>query len=57
LDDQYHFFDDKLKKASIVYTYTTPLSEKAWTRAQEQITLLSKQLNEKRNQIQEQKQQ
>lgn len=57
LDDQYHFFDDKLKKDSIVYTYTTPLSEKAWTRAQEQITILSKQLNEKRNQIKDQKQQ
>lgn len=46
LDDQFHFFQDDLKQQSIIYTYTTPLSEKAWARAKDKIGVMAEQTNE-----------
>lgn len=43
LDDQFHFFQQELKQKSIVYNYTTPLSEKAWEKAKQEINAFTKQ--------------
>ena len=46
LDDQFHFFKEDLKQQSIIYTYTTPLSEKAWDTAKDKINGITEQTNE-----------
>ena len=46
LDDQFHFFQEDLKQQSIIYTYTTPLSEKAWAAAKDKIGVIKEQSNE-----------
>lgn len=46
LDDQFHFFKEDLKQQSIIYTYTTPLSEKAWDTAKDKINGIAEQTNE-----------
>ena len=46
LDDQFHFFQEDLKQQSIIYTYTTPLSEKAWAEAKDKIGVMKDQTNE-----------
>lgn len=43
LDDQFHFFQQDLKQQSIIYNYTTPLSEKAWEKAKQEIHAFTKQ--------------
>lgn len=46
LDDQFHFFKEELKQQSIIYTYTTPLSEKAWATAKDKIGVIQEQTHE-----------
>lgn len=46
LDDQFHFFKQDLKKKSIIYNYTTPLSEKAWTQVKDKVGTITEQANE-----------
>ncbi len=41
LDDQFHFIRSDLKQQSVIYNYTTPLAEKAWLYAHEQIASLN----------------
>lgn len=42
LDDQFHFFEEELKQQSIVYNYTTPLSEQVWEKAKQEINSFTK---------------
>ena len=44
LDDQFHFFKPELKQQSSIYTYVTPLSEKAWEKVKEQVSAYSSQI-------------
>ena len=44
LDDQFHFFKEELKQQSSIYTFVTPLSEKAWSRVKEEVSAYSDQL-------------
>ena len=46
LDDQFHFFKQDLKKKSIIYNYTTPLSEKAWAQVKDKVGTITEQANE-----------
>lgn len=56
LDDQFHFFKQDLKKKSIIYTYTTPLSEKAWAQVKDKVGTVSAQANESFQRIQKNEQ-
>ena len=44
LDDQFHFFKEELKQQSSIYTFVTPLSEKAWNKVKEQVSTYSDEL-------------
>lgn len=37
LDEQFHFIKEDLKQQSIIYTHTTPIAEKMWDNAKQQI--------------------
>lgn len=41
LDTQFHFIKDELKEQSILYTHTTPLSEKLWDKIKTEIATIS----------------
>jgi hypothetical protein len=41
LDTQFHFIKDELKEQSILYTHTTPLSEKLWYKIKTEIATIS----------------
>lgn len=45
LDDQFHFLKTELKQQSTIYSYVTPLSEKAWTKVKQQVTTYSSKTN------------
>jgi hypothetical protein len=39
LDEQFQFFKEELKQQSIVYTHATPIAEKMWDSAKQQIAV------------------
>lgn len=59
LDDQFHFFKQDLKAQSKIYTYVTPLSEKAWAAVKEKVNAysshISSEIKEKNTSKNEQK--
>lgn len=47
LDEQFHFLNNDLKQQSKIYTYITPISEKAWIKVKEQVATYSSQSSKK----------